>query len=42
MASPSVRPRMLAADDQGHIYDHPELLMLCRRGEEWSLPARTN
>ena len=38
MASPSVRPRMLAADDQGHIYDHPELLMLCRRGEEWSLP----
>ena len=38
MASASVRPRLLAADDQGRIYDHPELLMLCRRGEEWSLP----
>lgn len=38
MASSSVRPRLLAADAQGRIYDHPELLMLCRRGSEWSLP----
>lgn len=38
MASPSIRPHMLVADEQGHIYDHPELLLLCRRGEEWSLP----
>lgn len=38
MASPSIRPHMLFADQQGHIYDHPELLLLCRRGEEWSLP----
>lgn len=38
MAAPSIRPRMLAADEQGHIYDHPDLLLLCRRGDEWSLP----
>ncbi len=38
MASSSVRPRLLAADEQGRIYDHPELFMLCRRGSEWSLP----
>lgn len=38
MASPSIRPRMLVADEQGHIYDHPDLLLLCRRGDEWSLP----
>ena len=38
MASPSIRPRLLIADQEGRIYDHPDLLMLCRRGEEWSLP----
>ena len=38
MASPSIRPRMLVADEQGNIYDHPDFLLMCRRGEEWSLP----
>ena len=38
MASPSIRPHMLVADEQGNIYDHPDFLLLCRRGEEWSLP----
>jgi pyruvate-formate lyase-activating enzyme len=26
-------PRMVAANERGEIMDHPELLMLCRRGE---------
>ena len=38
MASPSIRPHMLVADEQGNIYDHPDFLLLCRRGEEWSPP----
>lgn len=38
MASASIHPKLIAADAQGRIYDHPDLLMLCRRGEEWSLP----
>ncbi len=29
---------LLYADRQGNIYDHPELLMLVRRGEEFALP----
>lgn len=38
MASPSIRPHMLVADEQGNIYD---LRIFCfvRRGEEWSLPV---
>lgn len=32
------QPRLLVADAQGNIYDHPELLMLCRRGDELALP----
>ena len=32
MASPSIRPHMLVADEQGNIYDHPDFLLLCRRG----------
>lgn len=24
MASPSIRPHMLVADEQGNIYDHPD------------------
>lgn len=31
-------PRLLLADAQGQIYDDPDLLMLCRRGQEWALP----
>ena len=29
---------MLFADRDGNIYDHPELLMVCRRGKEFGLP----
>ena len=32
------QPRLLLADAQGRIYDDPDLLMLCRRGQEWALP----
>ncbi len=38
MGSATVQPRLLFADEQGQIYDHPELLMLCRRGEEFGPP----
>ena len=31
-------PRLVFADDQGQIYDHPDLLMLCRKGEEFGPP----
>ena len=32
------RPRLLVASDSGEIFDHPDLLMLCRRGDELALP----
>lgn len=32
------QPRMLFADKDGQIYDHPDLLLLCRRGDEFGLP----
>lgn len=41
---PSVRsqaplsPHLLVADAEGNIYDHPDLLMVCRRGDQWGLP----
>lgn len=38
MASSSIRPRLLTADANGNIYDHDRLLMVCRRGNEFSLP----
>ncbi len=38
MASSSIRPRLLMADREGRIYDHPDLLMLCRRGADLALP----
>ena len=38
MASSSLRPRLVVADARGNIYDHPRLLMVCRRGAEISLP----
>ncbi len=38
MAASTIRPRMVFADENGNIYDHPELLLLCRRGSEWGLP----
>lgn len=38
MASPTIRPHLVVADEQGNIYDHPDLLLLCRRGDEMALP----
>lgn len=38
MASSNIRPRLLVADKDGNIYDHPDLLMVCRRGKEMALP----
>ncbi len=29
---------MLVADKSGRIQEHPDLLMVCRRGREWGLP----
>lgn len=38
MAAPGIRPHVVVADENGNIFDHPDLLLLCRRGEEWALP----
>ncbi len=38
MPTTPLRPRLLVADADGQIYDDPDLLMLCRRGREWTLP----
>ncbi len=38
MASSSVRPSLVMADSRGRIYDHPDLLMIVRQGNEFSLP----
>ncbi len=38
MPKSKVKPRLVFADAQGNIYDHPSLLMLCRRGHEYALP----
>lgn len=38
MASPSIRPCLVVASPDGEIYDRPELLMVCRRGNEFTLP----
>lgn len=38
MASANIRPVLLVADAQGNIYDDPDRLMLCRRGNELALP----
>ena len=34
----SIEPCLVFADQAGNIYDHPDLLMLCRRGNELTLP----
>ena len=31
-------PRLVVADEQGNIYDDPDLLMVVRRGAQWGLP----
>ena len=38
MASSSIRPRLVVADEHGDIYDHPDLYMVVRRGNEFALP----
>lgn len=38
MAAPSIKPLMLMADQDGNIFEHPDLLMVCRQGENFSLP----
>ncbi len=38
MASSKVRPHLVVADENGDILDHPELLMVCRRGNEIIMP----
>jgi len=35
---PPLRPRLVVADTQGRIFDHPDLFMLCRQGSQWMLP----
>jgi hypothetical protein len=37
-ASTHIQPTLVFADESGNIYDHPDLLMLCRRGGELELP----
>ncbi|MBU4524285.1 MAG: radical SAM protein [Desulfomicrobium sp.] len=38
MSSKKIQPVMVFADEDGNIYDHPDLLMLVRRGRELTLP----
>jgi wyosine [tRNA(Phe)-imidazoG37] synthetase (radical SAM superfamily) len=35
---PKTQPRLLYADEEGSIFDHPELSLLCRKGEHITLP----
>ncbi|MDQ7032014.1 MAG: radical SAM protein [Desulfonauticus sp.] len=37
MASKKI-PHLVFADAKGNIYDHPHLLMLVRKGQQWTLP----
>ena len=38
MAAKKIHPYLVFADESGNIYDHPELLMLVRRGHELTQP----
>lgn len=38
MSSKKIQPVLVFADADGNVYDHPDLLMLVRRGRELSLP----
>lgn len=38
MAAARLEPHLVMADKDGNIYDHPDLLMVCRRGGQWGLP----
>ncbi|MDR2669416.1 MAG: radical SAM protein, partial [Desulfovibrio sp.] len=39
MAKGFVRPRLVTATEKGEIYDRPDLLMVCSRGDETALPG---
>jgi wyosine [tRNA(Phe)-imidazoG37] synthetase (radical SAM superfamily) len=34
-----IQPRLIYADLEGNIFDHPHLLMLCRKGAELTMPS---
>ncbi|MCC8194673.1 MAG: radical SAM protein [Deltaproteobacteria bacterium] len=38
MASSTLRPALVMADKDGNIFDHPDLLMVCRQGDAFGLP----
>ncbi len=38
MRTSPIKPRLLVAQADGTIVEHPKLLMVCRRGREWMLP----
>jgi pyruvate-formate lyase-activating enzyme len=38
-AARHIRPRLVTAKATGEIYDRPDLLMVCRRGDETALPG---
>ena len=38
MTTSHIRPHLVAADEHGNIYDHPDLYMVCRKGNELALP----
>jgi pyruvate-formate lyase-activating enzyme len=38
VSSKKIQPVMVFADDAGNVYDHPDLLMVVRRGRELTLP----
>lgn len=38
MSAEKPRPKLVFADPNGDIYDHPELEMLCRRGDQLGTP----
>ncbi len=38
MAKKKIQPRLVFADSEGNIYDHPDLLMLAQKGTELVLP----
>ena len=38
MTTAHIRPHLVAADEHGNIYDHPDLYMVCRKGNELALP----
>ena len=37
-SSPPLRPALVMADNTGSIYDHPDLVMVCRQGNDFALP----